>query len=174
MTSMFPTKNWFQNLLSAAALAALAGSAAAGPERPLLAAGGLAVQPTGAAAVELSALRAGAVAVLDPQLSSSRELLDALHRSGYQGEGLVVLVTGDAGQAEALRRRSAALPQARWVSAAASTVLQRLKLAGTPVVLGLDRQQRVAWRESGLPADPLHLALRIAEWAAVPPAAERR
>ncbi|TDR33395.1 hypothetical protein DFR29_1811, partial [Tahibacter aquaticus] len=80
------------------------------------------------------------------------------------GKGLVVLVAGDADQAEALRRRSGALPQARWVSAEAVAVQRRLQLSGTPVVLGLDRQQRVAWRDSGLPAVPLHLALRIAEW----------
>lgn len=145
---------------------ALAGGAAAAAERPALAGGGLVVQQAGTAAVALETLQAGAVAVLDPHLSSSRELLDALQRSGYQGDGLVVLVAGDASQTEALHRRSGALPRARWVSAEANAVQRQLQLAGTPVVLGLDRQRRVAWRENGLPAVPLHLALRIAEWTA--------
>lgn len=161
---MSEKKRLCKKVISAVALVVLAGTAAAAPELPALAAGGLAVQQIGTESVALEALRASAIAVLDPHLGSSRELLDALYRSGYQGKGLVVLVAGDADQAEALRRRSGALPQARWVSAEAVAVQRRLQLSGTPVVLGLDRQQRVAWRDSGLPAVPLHLALRIAEW----------
>lgn len=161
---MFTTKKLCGKFVLFAVSMVVAGTTAAA--RPALAAGGLVVEQAGTA-VALETLQAGAIAVLDPRLSSSRELLDALHRSGYQGDGLVVLVAGDVRQAEALRRRSNALPRARWVSAEANAVLRQLELTGTPVVLGLDRQQRIAWRESGLPAVPLDLALRIAEWTTV-------
>lgn len=162
--SIVERKKLFTKAMVAILLAATPAAAVVAAKRPALADGAFTVQQAGAAPVALNQLHALAVVVVDPHLSSSRELLDALNRSGFQGAGLVVLVAGGTRQADVLRLRSAALPQARWVSAEASAVQRGLQLAGTPVVLGLDLQQRVAWRESGLPAVPLHLALRIAEW----------
>lgn len=102
--------------------------------------------------------------VLDAHLTSSRELTDTLTRLGYLGKQAVVIVIGDSPSAEAFLHRAELLPEAKWVSGKSSMVMQGLKLAGTPVVLGVDGEQQIAWEESGVPQQPEHLALRIVDW----------
>lgn len=107
--------------------------------------------------------------ILEANVVSSQAMLDTLKKTSYTGENAVVLVVGDLRTSgQFLKRSSVLLPNARWLTGSAGNILQGLKLAGTPTVLGIDPNQRVLWQYSGLsnPAD--YLTKRIRSWINTP------
>jgi hypothetical protein len=137
--------------------------------RPGLSAAGVRYTDVRGAALDwsLGAGQPSVLIVLDPHRRLSRQLLDGLHRGGYDGARARVVVLGrDTAATVFTRLARHALPQAQWTFAAREDMDAHLVLAGVPVVLGLDTAHSVVWRASGLPRRPADLLLRIADWTA--------
>lgn len=106
--------------------------------------------------------------VLDTRSAVSLRLIDQLRPTGFAGEGAIVVVL-DA-DADSLRRMQsfAQWPQARWVAAAARSVIDEMGIEGAPAVYGMAGTQ-MRWRESGLPRQGGdRLVLRMLDWIAQP------
>jgi hypothetical protein len=149
--------------------------AATPPDRDV---GSIEVQTGGRSSSGLSTLLGSGhslLVVLDARSGISRQWLDALRPSGYDGEGALIIVLGaSASDVEALQSLSG-WSQARWSRAEAKATLRILQTQGTPGVYGLAGTE-MRWRHSGLPARGGEaLALRMLDWMAEPqPATEPR
>ncbi|UXI70356.1 hypothetical protein [Tahibacter amnicola] len=146
------------------AAAGLAVAAATPPRERVL--GGLLVDNAGGrgSAVPLEIGQARLVVVLDARSTRSHAAIDALRREGYRGRSAVVLVIGDAESSRAFARRRQLLPEARWVSARSAAVLMPLQLSGMPAILGIDKEQRIRWQETGVAERSGDFAVRINDW----------
>jgi hypothetical protein len=102
--------------------------------------------------------------VLDARSGLSRQWIDEVRRSGFAGEGALIIVLGaTANDLDALQSLSG-WAQARWFRAEAMTTLRALQTQGTPGVYGLAGTQ-MRWAQSGMPARGGEaLVLRMLDW----------
>lgn len=103
--------------------------------------------------------------LLDPRRRHSTAFVEAMKPLAYDGMQAVVAYVG----AKDVRRDDAFWPRATAVDDASRDVVRSLRASGTPLVVGIDVDGRIAWREAGVPDEPARLASRIAGWVSTPP-----
>ena len=112
------------------------------------------------------------LALINPHSNMGARVLAKLARSGFDGEGITVVVLGDRETPpvdhEAVDQLL--LPQARWVWVPSRMALPFLDLSGSPLLLGVDKDGVVHWQRAGAPERIETWLAAIEDWVKrVPP-----
>lgn len=105
------------------------------------------------------------LAVLDASLPSARIFLSTLAEKPLTfNSQITVLLIGDDRTIKDLSSIQEKLPGIRWVYSKELNVIKNLNLPGTPAMIGLTKNQKIAWQFSGSQTSPEKLNSMIQGW----------
>ncbi|NRR32083.1 hypothetical protein HSX11_18060 [Oxalobacteraceae bacterium] len=149
-------------LLCAAAVTATAAERTGARAFPALALAG----QDGAPAV-VGALHPGSpwvLLVVDAGRARTQTALARLAPQPGWGDGVQVLALGDDAAFQALQLRYRQLSGVHWLRDADGSAMRALRLPGLPAMLGIDAEGRIAWQNTGMPADTARLQAQVSSW----------
>ena len=130
------------------------------------------IDPTGANTTidSLKITKPYVLTVLDTNVANSKSVLDAMKASGFDGEGVVVILIKSLANTDSvpsvadLEQYRYVLPKATWFWGTVPTVMQVMNISASPVFLGIGGQQKIIWRTIGLPKPSEKFVEQIRGW----------